>query len=146
METSVFLKNTSKPPSPTKILLKTWLEGLNFDPYFSFSAFRKRINKMCFNSKSLMWPWQGTVCKQMLGEVVWWEPAHQNERAKKSGEKGIKSFLKEHNNLGKCSMFKFVPTEALSRKAAKLEGWCEFLPCCNNAMLHASSFGVWVHI
>lgn len=49
METSFFFKRTSQSPTPTETFLKTWLEGLNFDPYFSFNALRERINKMYFN-------------------------------------------------------------------------------------------------
>lgn len=72
--------------------------------------------------KCLVWLWQGTICKQMLGENVWWESASQNERAREMERKGIKLFLKMHNSLGKCSTFKFVPTETRSPKTAKLGG------------------------
>lgn len=155
METSVFLKNTKQTHTPTKTLLKTWLEGLNFDPSFCFNALRKRINKIWFEFwiKIVVWVstqnlWQGhgrvqsaSKCQvKLFGGSQHHPLQHQNEGATKMERKGIQLFPKVPNNLGTCSMFKFVPTEALSPKAARLEGWCDLLPCYNNAMVHASSF------
>jgi len=56
--------------------------------------------------------------------------------------KGIKWLLKMHNNLGTCLMFKLVPSEALSLKAAKMEEGCGLLPWQTNAIVHASLFRV----
>lgn len=82
-----------------KIFLKAWLQGPDFDPYFSWNAFRKRINKMCFNLKPLACPWQGAICTQTSGEIVWWEPAPPSAapewESKRNGGKGNKMIPKD---------------------------------------------------
>lgn len=81
-----------KTQDKNTLFLKAWLQGPNFNPYFSFNAPRKTINKMFFNLKPLAWPQQVVVCVQMPGEIVWWEPvpscAALEPENKRNAEKG----------------------------------------------------------